>query len=261
MLGRLIKYDFKWINKVMYVYFAIIFVITLLVKIIESFEQTFLIVIIDKIMSGTFIAITINIIVTCIIRIWVRFVQNIYKDESYLTHTLPVTKKEIFNSKIISSILSLLLSILVVTICIAIIYLNDTTILQIKNMYQSLIDVYNGTFAVFFVIGLILLILLEMICMMMAGIFGIIIGYRANNGKTIKSIITGLGSYILYNIISLIIIMILGKALDFEIVAEGFPSLSTIRIIGLTFIIAFTIYNLSFYFMSKHFLNKGVNVE
>ena len=52
MLGKLIKYDFKWINKVMYIYFAILFIITISVKIIESLEQTLLMVIVDKILSG-----------------------------------------------------------------------------------------------------------------------------------------------------------------------------------------------------------------
>ena len=34
---------------------------------------------------------------------WVRFVKNIYKDESYLTHTLPVSKNQIKKLKKISN--------------------------------------------------------------------------------------------------------------------------------------------------------------
>ena len=261
MLKKLIKYDFNWINKVMYVYFAILICVTLILKVIESIDQNILIVILDKIMSGTFIAFVINTIITCIIRIWARFVQNLYKDESYLTHTLPVTKKQLFNSKVIASVLSLLLSMSVVIVCIAIIYLNSTTIYEIKNIYQSLVNIYNAPFAVIFIICVVLLILLEVFCIVMVGMFGITIGHRSNNYKMIKSIVVGFLSYIAYNIISLIIMLILSEIFSFEITSETLPKLSTIATIGLTFIISFAVYNFIFYVLSKHFLNKGVNVE
>lgn len=34
-----------------------------------------------------------------LMRSWVRFITNIYKDESYLTHTLTIEKKDIYLSK------------------------------------------------------------------------------------------------------------------------------------------------------------------
>ena len=39
--------------------------------------------------------------------IWSRFIKTVYKDESYLMHTLPVTKNQIFNAKVFASILSI----------------------------------------------------------------------------------------------------------------------------------------------------------
>ena len=48
MLKRLFKYDFKWINKVMIIYYIILLVISILTKIVESMDQTFLLLIIDK---------------------------------------------------------------------------------------------------------------------------------------------------------------------------------------------------------------------
>ena len=261
MLGRLLKYDFKWINKVLCVHFIILFILSIVVKVIEGMEQNFLLVIIDKIFSGMFIGCIASTIITCVMRIWSRFINNVYKDESYLTHTLPVTKNEIFNSKIIAAILSLALSSFIVYISVAFVYINKDTIEVIKSMYQSLIDVYGSVFALCFVFGIALLIFLELVYFMMAGIFGIVVGYRSNNFKTIKSIVIGILSYGVLSSISFIILGIISKYVDLETISDGFPALKTVKIMGLAFIFVYLTYNLIYYYVSKAILNKGVNIE
>ena len=99
MLGKLVKYDFKWINKVMLIYYTIALILTIATKFVENIlntQQTMMIVIIDKILVGMLISCFFSIIVTCIMRIWTRFSKNTYCDESYLIHTLPVTEGKIF---------------------------------------------------------------------------------------------------------------------------------------------------------------------
>ncbi len=261
MLSKLFKYDFKWINKAMYVYFIVLVIITIATKIVESIDQTLLLVIVDKILSAMFIGCSISILITVIMRTWHRFINSVYKDESYLTHTLPVTKNQIFNSKILAGISSLLISTLVIFICFAFIYLNETTIDSIKIMYQSLVDVYNNTFAIGFIIGLILIVALEIIYFMMSGILGIVIGHSSNNNKIIKSIIIGIGSYFLLSIISLTIIYIISEIIDYDIIGNGFPTMNYIGIIGTVALVIYIVYNLAYYFVAKKVFNKGVNVE
>ena len=258
MLGKLFKYDFKWINKVLCVHFIVLVLLSIGVKIVESMEQTLILVIIDKILSSMFIGCIVSIVITCVMRIWSRFITNVYKDESYLTHTLPITKNQIFNAKVLSGIVSLTISGLVILACVAFVFLNENSIEDIKLMYQSLVDVYSGAFAVCFVIGMGLLILLEVIYFMMAGLFGIVIGYRFNNYKTI---IVGIASYGALSTVSFIVLGIMSKIADFTIVSNGFPALSTIRTIGITFIFVYLVYCLIYYFSSKIIFNKGVNVE
>ena len=260
MLGKLFNYDFKWINKVMYVYYILLVIISIAVKIVENIDQTLLLVIVDKIISGMFIGCAISTIITCVMRSWHRFVNNIYKDESYLTHTLPVTKNQLFNSKILAGITSLLISSLVVAICFAFIYINKDTIESIKIMYQSLVESYNGVFATGFIIGLILIVALEIIFFLMAGIFGIVIGHIFNNMKILKSIIAGIASYFILSMILLVIIAIISKNIDFEIIG-GFPTMNYIEILGGTSLIIYIVYDLMYYFIAKKVFNKGVNVE
>ena len=261
MLGKLFKYDFKWMSKVTYVYILILIVISIALKIVESVDQTFLLVILDKILVSMFISCIVSILLTSSIRIWVRFINNFYKDESYLTHTLPVTKNELFNSKVLAGICSLLLSVLVIVLCFAFIYLNKNSIESLKAMWDSLVAAYNSVFAVLFVIGIILLIILEIIYIMMAGILGITVGHRSNNYKMIKSLVVGLVSYGLLSAMSLGVIAIVSKMIDYDIIGNGFPSMNYLIGVGSAGLAVYLIYNIVYYLIAKKVFNKGVNVE
>ena len=261
MLSKLFKYDFKWMTKVTYIYALILVVISIALKIVESVDQTFLLVILDKILVSMFISCVVSILLTCSIRIWVRFINNFYKDESYLTHTLPVTKNELFNSKVLAGICSLLLSVLVIVICLAFVYLNKSTIEELKMMWDSLVATYNSVFAVLFVIGLVLLIILEIIYIMMAGVLGITIGHRSNNFKMIKSIAVGLISYGLLSAMSLGVIAIVSKIIDYDIIGNGFPSMNYLIGVGSAGLAVYLIYNIVYYLIAKKVFNKGINVD
>ena len=261
MLGKLFKYDFKWMSKVTYVYVIILIVISIALKIVESVDQTFLLVILDKILVSMFISCIVSILLTSSIRIWVRFINNFYKDESYLTHTLPVTKNELFNSKVLAGICSLLLSALVIVACLAFIYLNKSSIESLKMMWDSLVAAYNSVFAVLFVVGLVLLIILEIIYIMMAGVLGITIGHRSNNFKMVKSIAVGLISYGLLSAMSLGVIAIVSKIIDYDIIGNGFPSMNYLIGVGSAGLVVYVIYDIVYYLIAKKVFNKGVNVD
>ena len=261
MLSKLFKYDFKWMTKVTYIYVLILIVISIALKIVESVDQTFLLVILDKILVSMFISCIVSILLTTSLRIWVRFINNFYKDESYLTHTLPVTKNELFNSKVLAGICSLLLSALVIVACFAFVYLNKTNIDSLKMMWDSLVAAYNSVFAVLFVIGLVLLIILEIIYIMMAGILGITIGHRSNNFKIVKSIAVGLISYGLLSAMSLGVIAIVSKLINYDIIGKGFPSMNYLIGVGSAGLAVYLIYNIVYYLIAKKVFNKGVNVD
>lgn len=261
MINKLMKYDFKWINKILLVYYFVLLVLTIIVKVVESFEQSFLLLILDKIVSGLYIACICGLAMTCLMRIWDRFSRKFYKDESYLTHTLPVTKNQLFNAIVLAGIISLVIAIIIIIASILFTYIRKETIDSIKIMFQSLFDMYGKPTGIFFIISFILIIFLETIYFMMSGIFGIVVGYRSNNYKLLKSIIVGLGSYGVLSTISVGIIWIISKVADFEIASQGFPEPRYVKVLMITSILIYLTYNLVLYFISKHILNKGVNVD
>ena len=92
MLGKLLKYDLKWTYKLLIVFYLLAIFFAILGRILTDIENSFILNIIGKICIGTTVAMIVNIIINSLMRSWVRFTRNLYKDECYLTHTLPVLR-------------------------------------------------------------------------------------------------------------------------------------------------------------------------
>ena len=155
MLKKLLKYDLKWCYKPLVVFYILTIFFSIITRVVESFEQTLIILILDKICSGIVIAMIINIAINCFMRNWARFIRNIYKDESYLTHTLPVSKNLVYLSKILTAIITLLTSFIVIITCIAIVALNENSweILK-KSLEQSAIFFNSSVFSLIIIIAI-----------------------------------------------------------------------------------------------------------
>ena len=103
MLIKLLKYDLKYMIKNMCVFYILSIFFAITTRLLSLPEQTVIISILSKISSGCMIAMIANIIINVMMRSWVRFRDSLYKDEAYLTHTLPVTKNDNAMSKIQAS--------------------------------------------------------------------------------------------------------------------------------------------------------------
>ena len=262
MLKKLLKYDLEWCYKPLLIFYALAIFFSIIVRIVEGFEKSLIVLIIDKICCGVVIAMIINILINCFMRNWARFVKNIYKDESYLTHTLPVSKNEIFLSKVLTAIITLLTSFIVIIICLAIAVLNkDTWIILKESLEQSAIYFNSSVFSLIFV--MIVAIFFEFLFMMMSGILGIIIGHKSNNLKIVKSILIGFAIYMILSSMSLGVLFIAGLVNSevmslFNNIEVSSNSLKSMMLIG---ILVYAIYNLGIYLTGSKLLSKGVNVD
>lgn len=262
MLKKLLKYDLEWCYKPLLVFYILAIFFSIIVRIVENFEQSLIVLIIDKICCGVVIAMIINILINCFMRNWARFVRNIYKDESYLTHTLPVSKNKIYLSKILTAIITLLTSFIVIIVCLAISTLNkDTWMILKESLEQSAIYFDSSVFSLIFV--MIITIFFEFLFMMMSGILGIIIGHRSNNLKIVKSIVIGFVIYIILSSMSLVVLFVAGLLNSdimslFNNIEVSSNALKSMMLVG---ILVYAIYNLGIYFIGNKFLNKGIDVD
>lgn len=262
MLKKLLKYDLEWCYKPLLVFYILAIFFSIIVRIVESFEQSLIVLIIDKICCGVVIAMIVNILINCFMRNWARFVRNIYKDESYLTHTLPVSKNQIYLSKVLTGIITLLTSFIVIIVCLAIATLNkDTWIILKESLEQSAIYFDSSVFSLIFV--MIITIFFEFLFMMMSGILGIIIGHRSNNLKIVKSIVIGFVIYMILSSMSLGALFVVGLLNSdimslFNNIEVSSNALKSMMLVG---IFVYAIYNLGIYFIGNKLLNKGVDVD
>ena len=262
MLRKLLKYDLQWCYKPLIVFYILAIFFAIITRIIESMEQTLIIVIIDKICSGVTIAMMINILINCFMRNWARFIKNIYKDESYLTHTLPVSKSTIYLSKFLTTIITLLTSFVIIVSCLAIVCLNEVFWLELKTSLEQSAIFFNSSVSSLIIV-LVITVFFEFLFMIMAGILGIIIGYKSNNLKIVKSIVIGFGIYMISSVVSLGVLYIAGLLNSdimsvFNNIEVSSNAMKSTMIIG---ICIYTVYILAIYFTGKRILNKGVNVD
>ncbi len=248
MLNKLLKYDLKYMIRNMSIFYVLAFIFAIITRILFSLEQNTIITTFAYISNGFTIAMIANILINVAMRSWVRFRDSLYKDEAYLTHTLPVTKNDIYNSKFIQSLIFFVLSLIVVLICIVIAYYSKERWLLIKEYFNSFAN-FSGINPVLLVIGLILVLSLEIFNLIQCGFFGLILGHEKNDNQLLFSVIFAFLVYIASQIfvagISSIVMLIDDSS----------------KVLLILSIIAYSLVILIMNILCKRELNTGVNVE
>ncbi|MBE6153504.1 MAG: hypothetical protein E7166_04700 [Firmicutes bacterium] len=263
MLKKLLKYDLINIYKFLIIFYSLAIFFGILTRIFFSIENSFILNIIGQICSGAAISMMFSILINNFMRLWVRFKQNLYGDESYLTHTLPIEKKTLYLSKIITAIITLFTSVLVVALTLFIAYYSKDSIELIKGMLLPLANAYNNK--VIIILFLLLFVLyLQFMNMLQCGLIGIILGHKKNNTKTLYSVLFGFGVYLVSQTIILIIIFLMAlfnKDIMNLMYTNEMISLSSTKLIVYISIIIYTVILFIEYIIGIKLLNKGVNVD
>ncbi len=265
MLGKCLKYDLKYIYKVLVVFYIIAIVFAIFTRVLFSFDNSFILKVLGYIVSGTTIAFIINIIINNLLRVWVRFVKNIYGDESYLTHTLPISKGTIYTSKFLSSIITMFTSILVILLCVFIAYYSEYNLEMLKNTLQFFAESLNSTTIKVILIAF-FVIFLEFTTILQAGFTGILLGHKSNNLKMAKSVIYGFLNYIFVVALSVLIIYIIGLFNPSIMVLfnTNVGNTLTVDIVKKALFLGICLYIILigiYYYIDIKIFKKGVNVD
>ena len=259
MLKKLVKYDFNWINRHMIIFFVITLIFALLTRLADNITGSVMGDIIYGILRGCTIAALVNTVINCAIRVWERFRQNFYKDEAYLTHTLPVSKNLLYDSKAISALATVLLSVIVIIASFFIAFWNN-------DVYEYIRNVFKDGDMTFIMVSLFITAILEIIYAIYVGIFSIVLGHRYNNNRVLYSIVFGIALYYGLQCILLGLIAVAGifddsiKAM-FGDASDVQISFETYRNLMLMTNIIYLALTTGLYFGGKKLFAKGVNVE
>lgn len=263
MLGKLLKYDLKKIYKFLGIFYSLAIFFAILTRIFFNISGSFILSIVAKILSGITISMIVNILINNMMRLWVRFKGTLYDDESYLTHTLPISKKTLYTSKIIVSVITVLTSTIIIGITLFIAYYSKDTMKILKSVLLPFANLYNSS-----VLELIFLLLLtfftEFLCLVQVGYTGIILGHFMPNGKVGFSVLYGFISYIIVQLIVLFCAFLtsfFNKDIMNLFITNEVVNISVLKSLGILCIgIYIVIFFLNFFVNIKIF-KRGVNVE
>jgi hypothetical protein len=257
MLSKLVKYDFKWVNRTLVFYFLVTLILCVLTRITSYFDEVVVGKILFEILRGSSIAAFFSTMITAIIRCWIRFIETTYKDESYLVNTLPVNKNTLYNAKIVAGLLTILVSFIFVIIGFCIGILNQGIIDYLKN-------IWNDNNALILMIRVIVIVLLELVMAYFCGIVGILIGHKRNDKRQLWSVLCGIGLYFLVEILVLVLMAIYG--IFSNDVGQLFTSgvtggIENMNLVTGIITVLYVILIIVFYYIGKCIFKNGVNVD
>ena len=263
MLGKLLKYDLKWIYKVVGIFYILSFIFSVIGRALNEIENSLVFSITAKIAIGIAISMMINSLVNCLMRLWARFIKNLYKDESYLTHTLPVEKKDIYVSKVLTALITVFTTTVVSIVCLFICFYSESNMEVLKTLLELAASTYNTT-----VLNLLLLItiviFLEIMFIVLIGYDAIILGYKSNQKKMAKTLIIAFALYMITQVLTLGVIFVFGlfnSNVMNLINTTDIVNIDAIKSVMYMGIGIYVVYIIFYYVLGHLQLKKGVNVD
>lgn len=263
MLNKLLKYDLKYMLKNMSIFYILALFFSITTRILFSINQSVIINIVSQISVGCMFAMIANILINTMMRSWVRFRDSIYKDEAYLTHTLPVTKNEIYNSKFIQTLIFFIISFVIIILSLIITYYTKERWIELKQFINTITTGLNFN-TLLFVLSMLMIIFLEIFNAIQCGFLGIIFGYKKNNNKIGFSVLFGFIAYLLSQSVVLLLVFIVGlfdsNIMDLfkNTILLNSNSFKILVILAITF---YLLIILLMCIICKKELNKGINID
>lgn len=263
MLGRLLKYDLKWVYKVIVIFYILTISFSCIGRGISYIENSVVFSVVTQITYVIAISMMVTSLINCMMRLWVRFIKNMYKDESYLTHTLPVKKKTIYASKVITACITIFTTVIVILACLFICYYSEENLQVLKSGLELAASTYDTT-----VLNLILLIalviLMQIIFIVLLGYVAAILGHKSNKNKMVNSIAIGFGLYMITQIVTLVLVCCIGffsPDIMNLINTVDTVNVEIIKYLMYAAIGMYIVYIGFYYILGKKNLEKGVNVD
>ena len=259
MLGKLLKYDLRYVYKVVIVFYLLAIAFAGLTRLFGLFDQSVILQTFTFISSGITIALLFSILINNLMRLWARFVKNLYGDESYLTHTLPVEKSAIYTSAFLSAVLSTVTSILVVLLILFLAYYSKENMEALKSLLSAVAALYD-TSIINFILTVFAVFALEFLVVLQAGYTGIILGHRANNGKMIRSIVYGFIFYLSTMGLALLALYFREDVMQMFTMSSlvHIETVKSILYMGIGF---YLVVMIGFFLADIHLFQRGVNVD
>lgn len=266
MLGKILKYDLKWIFKqALFLYPLLLLDALFIVFLRENSSSPFM----ETLYGFAQVVFAVLVVVILVITLrlaWTRMAQSMYGDEAYLVRTLPVSIKTIFSAKVLAGIICLLVNMVFCLLMVAIAH---------PDLYEIVIEIANATEMPVFLVALIAFVgfFAQSLFIMMAGFLGITIGYRFRNQHFAWSAVFGMATYVIGGVILMIIELTVAAFFDEnmryffsayqynDIIDVTHDSVAALRNFLLIAIIGYVIYDVGCYLASRAIQERGADID
>ena len=261
MLSKLVKNDLKKNMRLL----LILYVATIVVAGItrgckELGENIAFFRIMGIFFESVFYSLAANVVIQPFLRNFLNFQRSFYSDESYLTHTLPVSKNQLITSKYLTTLIELVSAFACVVLSILIVYASPAFELTIKMLLSTII---TGSISVGLVVTLfVVLVIVEFFMFISIICFSIVVAYRAMDHKILRAFLIA-AAMAFASLIVLAIVMVAVLAIQGISLSSATLVLSSGAFVSviLTGIIVYLLISTVFYFLTRREFNKGVNVD
>ena len=263
MLKKLLKYELDNIFRFLVIFYSLAIFFAFLTRIFFGIENSFVMNIVAQVCNGITISMMANILINNVMRLWVRFKNNLYGDESYLTHTLPISKKDIYLSKVLTMIISSFVSMLVITLVLFIAYYSKDNLDLLKNLLLPVANMYDISIVGFLIVVL-FIFFLEIVNTLQVGYTGIILGHKCNNIKVGFSVLFGFFAYLgmqMFVLMCTFIVAIFNKDMMNLFVTNEIINVDVLKKFLYLAVFVYTAAFIIEYIINIKLFKKGVNVD
>ena len=261
MLNKLLKKDLSKNSRLLLILFVALISVSLITRGCKALgENLVFFKILSIFFDSVFYSLAVNVILQPFLRNFLNFTRSLYSDESYLTHTLPVTKNQLVNSKFITALVEVCAGFVCLVVSILIMYYTPTFFDKIGLLLSTIIV---GKVSVVLVLALfVTLVIVEFLMFLSIIFFSIVIAYRNKEKRILKTfLITAIMSFVSITVLSVFMLAVLaicGVKLTSSTLVLPRKAFFSVMLTGIT---VYSAISVAFYFLTKKALNKGVNID
>lgn len=275
MLKKLLKYDWKSVSLLLLILHGILLVYTLIGRLGIAFglsgagdTMVSSVTTMYGIAAGLYIFVYVlfifAIVVATYVYLAIRFQKNLFSDEGYLTHTLPVSPTRLIWSKMLVAWAWIAIDLVCVTASVFLLVLFKETSEPIGDLFHEFIAIFTGGYGTQNQIFMIIL-LLTMIVQLFGfyttlALFSMCLGSLFKTHKILGAIVSFFGINIVFSLISTILM--------FVVPAWSPVTYETSVLTGsqqsglfLCYLILYLVCSVIFFLGSRYILSKKLNLE
>ena len=260
MLGKVLKYDLKALCRYLIPLYAVLFGLGIMIRLLGFFDNVSIIAIICGLMIVALVVLScLSFVVNGIFSVK-YYLENLFKDEGYLTHTLPVKKGTLLFSKVLASLVTFSMTALVLIISLIVAFYQ-------KGLFVDVVKVLNlsiyGMTVYEFLLFMIVYGIIGYVATILMVYAAIAIGYSRSSNKLVSSVVWGLIFYFVMEFLYLGllgIIMIINPTFISNLDNSVFMMKDLITFFSI-FMVFTALIGGVYYYISYRFMDKKLNLE